>query len=186
MKEEWRDIKGYEGIYQVSNYGRIKSLSRIISIGRGHFRLSNEKILKQSESNKGYYIICLHNNYKERKHLVHRIVYESFIGDIPKGMEVNHIDENPKNNKVTNLNLLTHKENLNWGTVRIRQSEKHKGKINNHLSKKTLQYDLDGNLIKEWPSSMEIERQLGFRQGNIGMCCRGIRKSAYGYVWKYS
>lgn len=168
--EIWKDILGYEGKYQASNFGRVKSLN--------YRHTGKEKILLQYNSGRGYLQVEL----KGKKYLVHRLVWETFNGKIPEGIEVNHIDENPLNNKLENLNLLSHTNNINWGTRTKRVSEK---TTNGKCSKKVLQYNLEGDFIKEYPSIIEVERQLGFLNSNIVQCCKGNYKQAYGYIWKY-
>lgn len=204
MEEIWKDIKEYENLYQVSNIGRVKSLN--------YNHTGREEILKCTKAKNGYIYI----DFKRKKYLVHRLVAQAFIPN-PFGFPyINHKDENPSNNCVSNLEWCTQKHNMNWGTVKERISETHRGmkqteetinkrvsklighnvseitrnKIGNanrngKCSKPVLQYDLDGNLIAEFPSTMEIERKLGFLNSNIGLCCRGKYKQAYGYKWRY-
>ena len=119
--EIWRDIKGYEGLYQVSNYGKVRSLDRTTFANSrwGKVRSMNFKgrIIKQFVGKNGYMKVSLCKDGKVHSKDVHRLVYEAFIREIVEGMQVNHIDENKTNNKVENLNLLTPKENSNWGTA---------------------------------------------------------------------
>ena len=168
-KEVWRDIPNYEGFYQASNLGRIKSLERIDAIGRKR----KEKILKPRITRGGYYLVALTKQSIRKDYLVHRLVWSAFNGQIPEGYEINHLDERPVNNALSNLSLVTHKENINYGT----RTEK--------CSKSVLQFDLNDNFIKEYPSTHQVERELGFAQGNIVSCCNGRCKTAYNYIWKY-
>ena len=110
-KEQWRAVKGYEGIYEINNFGEIKSLSRKISNGSG-FYISKEKILIKAVSTTGYYKIKLCKNGVHKDHKIHRLVASSFIANPLNKPEVNHIDGNPKNNNVENLNWSTHRENM--------------------------------------------------------------------------
>ena len=171
-KEEWKDIPNYEG-YQVSNLGRIKSLERIDALGRR----VKEKILKPLITRNGYYIIGLYKNSIQKFYYVHRFVWEVFNGQIPKGYEVNHINEVKTDNRLENLNLMTHKENMNYGSRNERVSKK--------LSKVVLQFTLEGILVKEYTSAIQVERETGFSQGNIVNCCNGKYKQAYNYIWRY-
>ena len=171
--EIWKYIKGFEGLYQVSNLGRVKSLERIDALGH---RLK-EKILKLKLTHKGYYKVWLCKNSIKKTYRVHRLVWEAFNGQIPEGYEVNHINEVKTDNRLENLNLMTHKENINWGTA-IERSAKSK-------SKSILQFTLDNILVKEFSSTIQIERELGFSCGNIVNCCKGRYKQAYGYIWRY-
>ena len=113
MKEEWRDIKGYEGLYQVSNLGRVKSLIR----GTGNqFRFSKvEVILKPHLTKKGYFRLSLSKNNKRKSFQVHRLVAEAFIPNPNNYPQVNHKDENKTNNCVDNLEWCTNKYNCNYG-----------------------------------------------------------------------
>ena len=172
--EEWKDIPNYEGIYQASNLGRIKSIERFDARGN---RLLKEKILKLWISNNGYYRVALWENSKIRNYLVHRLVYEAFNGSIPEGYEVNHINEIKTDNRLPNLNLMTCKENVNFGTRNERISKK--------LSKAVLQFDLQDNFIKEFSSTHQVERETGFNQSYICACCKGKLKQAYGFIWRY-
>lgn len=173
-KEEWKDIPEYEG-YQVSNLGRVKSLER-------SYRLK-EKILKLWVTSNGYYRVQLYKNSIGKFYLVHRLVWEAFNGQIPKNMQVNHINEIKSDNRLENLNLMTPKENTNWGTRNERAGKVLKNRKDQ--SKPVLQYDLQGILIKEYPSVIQVERETGFANGNIVNCCKGRYKQAYGYIWKY-
>lgn len=170
--EIWKDIKGYEGLYQVSNLGRVRSL--------GNNKNRKEKILKHVLNDRGYPTVGLCKNGKAKRCYVHRLVYEAFIGEIPEGMQINHKDENKENNVLSNIDtLMTCKENINWGT-RNERAAKAKGKS-------VIQKNLDGKVVKIWPSANEVQRQLGYSQGNISNCCRGKKNfnTAYGYIWQY-
>ena len=177
--EIWKDIPNYEGIYQASNLGRIKSLERLDALGH---RLK-EKILKQQISHNGYYRVALFKNSKVRICMVHRLVWIAFNVTIPEGLQVNHINEIKTDNRLSNLNLMTPKENTNWGTgiERCRNQL-----INGKCSKPVLQFTLEDILIKEYPSTKQVERELGFDQGHICDCCNGKQKQAYGYKWRYA
>lgn len=193
--EEWRDIKGYEGLYQVSDWGRVKALKRnAVGIGRNQY--DDEHILKLHKSifyGKERVQTALHKNGVKKYPVVARLVYETFVGDIPENMQVNHIDENPSNNFVENLNIMTPKQNSNWGTRNERVS---KTQLNDpSKSKKVDQIDLaTGEIIATYPSAKEAARQLGVAQCNISRCCNGgfswknkwiNVNNAYGYIWRY-
>jgi len=109
--EIWKPIKGYEGIYEVSNLGRVKSLARKIRITNG-FRYTNDVILRHKVSKSGYKQVSLSRNGFAKSDYVHRIVTKAFLGEIPKDMSVNHIDCNKLNNKVDNLEIVTYSENM--------------------------------------------------------------------------
>lgn len=173
-KEIWKDIKGYEGLYQVSNLGRVKSLN--------YNHTGREEILKSQKDKYDYLCVNLYRNGVMKRYTIHRLEYEAFYGKIPDGMQVNHINEDKTDNSLENLNLMTPKENTNWGTGIKRRAEK---QINGKKSKCIIQYDLSNNYIKEFPSTKEIERQLGFAHNNISKCCLNKIKTVYGYIWRY-
>lgn len=111
--EIYKDIIGYEGLYQVSNFGNIKSLSRKISSKNNSFRITREFILSKKETNAGYYIVCLYKNKIKKFKLLHQIVAENFLDHIPNGHNfvINHKDKNKLNNNVNNLEIITTREN---------------------------------------------------------------------------
>lgn len=169
-KEIWKDIPGFEG-YQVSNLGRVKSMDRWVTRfdgGRNHIK---ERILYQNHINSGYLTVQL--GRKGGRHLVHRLVWEAFNGPIPEDIQVNHINEDKTDNRLVNLNLMTRSQNTGCAS-RVIKRRMH-----------PCQYDLHGNLIKEWNSLNEINRELGYSQGNISMCCNGIWPTSYGFIWRY-
>lgn len=183
MSEElWKDIKGFEGLYQVSNLGRIKSLERFRKGKNDSLVTVKEKILKPQITRNGYYLIGLFKNSIGKWYSVHRLVWLAFNGPIPENMQVNHINEIKTDNRLLNLNLMTAKENMNWGTRNERQAKK---QINGKYSKPVLQFTLNNILVKEYPSTHQVERETGFAQQNISACCKGKLKTAYNYIWKY-
>ena len=178
-KEEiWKDIKGFEGLYQVSNMGRVKSLERVTIRKDGKKLPVEERILKPETERTGYLRVQLYDSSGKTKRIkVHRLVCEAFHENPKKKPCVNHIDENKANNAASNLEWCTVAENNNHGTRNARSAKS--------LSKPVGQYTLEGELIKIWESTHEVERQLGFDQGYISKAARGKLKTAYGYVWKY-
>ena len=169
--EVWRDIEGYEGMYEVSNLGRVKSL-----------KYGKEKILKPERNKYGYLRVCLFKNRDRNWCLIHRLVALTFILNPQNLPMVNHKDENPSNNNVTNLEWCDSKYNNNYGTRNQRIADKH---TNGKDSKPVLQYTLDGEFVKEWKSTRDVQRNLGYFQTYISACCLGKHKSAYKFVWKY-
>lgn len=183
MSEIWRDIVGYEGLYQISNEGKVKSLARDVE-WRGTIRHQPEQIKKLSPDRDGYLLVGLSKDGKPKSCKVHRLVASAFIEN-PDGLpEVNHIDENKTNNSVENLEWVTHKENINHGTHNQRMAET--------LSIPIDMLTKDDELICSFPSSMETMRWLranGFpsaSQCNITNCCKGYRSIAYGFKWRYA
>jgi len=123
QKEIWKDIPDYEGLYQVSNLGRVRSLDRVIKGKSGCKRLKREKILKNSSNSKGYLFVCLCKDSNLKRYLVHRLVCLAFIGKSDK--TVDHLDENKQNNCLTNLEYVSMKENINryWNKTRNHQKK---------------------------------------------------------------
>lgn len=179
MKEIWNKVKNYEN-YEVSNLGGVRSLNYR---GRGFM-----KILKCWKNKSGYLYITLVKEKSKKSFRLHRLIWETFNGEIPEGMQVNRIDENKENNRLDNLNLMTPKENVNWGTRNQRASNKKYGiKRPDVICSKSvavLQFSLDGELVREWSSMAEAGRN-GFDQPNISACCRGKLKTHKNYIWKY-
>lgn len=182
MEEIWKDIEGYEGLYQVSNMGKVKSIDRYVPRKDGKLQHVYGKIMIPFDNCRGYKKVYLSKNGISKVHYVHRLVALHFIENPNNLPQVNHRDENKTNNCVGNLEWCTREYNQNYGTVtRRRQLSNTNGK----LSKPVLQYSLDGTFIKEWKSTMDIKRNLGFCQSYISECCRGKYAYAYGYIWKY-
>lgn len=162
--EEWKEIKDYPN-YMVSNIGRVKSL--------GNNKTRKEKILKPKKMKTGYLMFFLSKEGKQKGFTIHRLVYKAFVGEIPDGMQVNHINEIKSDNRLENLNLMTPKENTNWGTAIQRRSIP------------ILQLDKTTNyIINEWPNAEEVQRQLGLNHSHIRDCCNGKRKTCGGFKWQ--
>lgn len=180
MQEIWKDIKGYEGYYQISNFGNVKSLK----FNHG----TRSKLLKPFD-NEGYTRVKLFIKNNGKRFLVHRLVAENFIPNPKNKPFVNHIDGNKSNNFVENLEWVTSSENV----VHAIQNglrppnvicKRKKGK-DNPLSKPLNQYDINGNLIAHWNCAQEVCDVLGFTYSCIIRCCQGGRKTYKGYIWKY-
>ena len=182
MEEIWKDIKGYEGLYQVSNLGNVRSLDHIRKNGKtdNHKCLTKGRLLKLAVQKESGYLFCvLSKNGNTKGYRVHRLVAETFIPNPNNYKCVNHKDENKSNNKLENLEWCTHKYNNNYGTKPIRIAKGNSKKVN--------QYDLKGNFIKQWESLIEAERYLKIKKASstIGACCMKKIKTAYGYKWEY-
>lgn len=176
MKEElWKDIKKYEGLYQVSNYGNVKSLDRYVENYKGKKRFIKGRVLSQEDVH-GYLRVELSKDGKRKMFRVHRLVAMAFIenpGNLP---EVNHIDENKKNNHEENLEWCTCQQNQNHGTHNER-SAKSKGHSVQALDK-------NGNVIMEFWSISEASRRTGLRIDCISGCRNGRYKTSGGYIWR--
>jgi len=194
MEEIWKDVQGYEGLYQVSNHGRIKSLPRLDSMGRQKGGL----VLKPKSRKDGYKRINLYYKGKMETYLVHRIVANAFIPNPYVKPQVNHIDEDKSNNKVNNLVWMTAKENINYGSC-IERSVKNRdqksiakkvdhkaiGKNIRYIhSKKVVSIDKDGNKCL-YDSLTDASNATGLWRQNIGKCCKNIYKTSGGFHWKF-
>lgn len=210
-QEIWRDIKGYEGYYQVSNLGNVKTLHA----NKGH----STKLMTLAPHPRGYKQVLLCKDGRSKSLLVHRLVAAAFIPNPNNYNEVNHIDENKCNNNADNLEWVSHGDNCRYGTRNARISQNSKGQKRsdetkskmkesqnlrserkesrvNKRTKKISQYDLNGNFIRDFDSMYDAIVSLGFttnrenRYGtcykvNIRYCCKGKYKTAYGFIWKF-
>ena len=123
MIEEWRPIEGYEGLYEVSNLGRVRSLDMYVKVGYGNYRLHKGKVLSPTKNKNGYLKVNLYCNGKQKTIDVHRLVTEAFLPNPDNLPQVNHKDENKTNNRVENLEWCDVKYNLSYGTARIRERD---------------------------------------------------------------
>ena len=170
----------YEGLYKVSNLGKILSLN--------YRRTGKAELLNPGTDKDGYFQVILYKNGESKTCKVHRLIAETFLENPENLPEVNHKDENKKNNfvflnedgsvdkKRSNLEWKNHRDNLNHGT--------HNERIAKANSKRVLQLSLSGELIREWDSTMECGRN-GFNQGAVAACCRGEKPQYKGFIWKY-
>lgn len=188
--EEWLPIDGYENLYQVSNYGRIKSLERIDN----NNHLVKEKILKQKTTKYGYQQVGICKDKKQKRFQVHRLVANAFIPNPNNYPVVNHKDEVKTNNHVDNLEWCTVEYNCNYGTRNEKVSKAVSGKNNyqfgkfgkeHHRSKQVIQLTLSNEVVKTWDSMMDIKRELGYNNAHISSCCKGKRKTSNGFIWRY-
>lgn len=179
MEEIWKDISGYEGLYQVSNLGRVRGLDRILKNRYSSFKYKG-CVLKQNKANR-YNQVCLSRGNTAKNFAVHRLVAKAFIPNPYNYPCVNHINEDRFDNQANNLEWCTHKYNVNYGTRTKRVSKSMIG-VN---SKPIIQKDLSGNVIKLWKSGKEIERETGILSSGVCQCCKGYIKTFKGYKWSY-
>lgn len=167
MIEEWKDIKGYDGLCQVSNLGRVKSL-----------KFGKERILKTGVDRYGYISVNLYKNNKRKLCKVHRLVAQAFIPNHENKPQVNHIDEDKTNNMVSNIEWMTAKENSNHGTRTERLIKTQGIKIR--------AIDIANGEWNDYCSQRECARELGLAGSSINMCLKGKRRHVGGYVFKYA
>ena len=179
MTEIWKDIKGYEGLYKISNYGEVWSVRKRI-------------LLKKCET-LGYHCVGLTKNKKRKHFKVHRLVANNFVDNPFNKPCVNHLDENKTNNHYSNLEWVTHKENSNWGTrnERIKKTRKHSSKWKAYNkrrkwrdSKPIVGVNIKNGNIIEFPSATEAGRN-GYVRSNISRCANGKRSVHKGHKWFY-
>ena len=176
MEEVWKDIKGYEGKYQISSFGRVKT-----------FRYRNSHkvgILKPQKNVRGYLIVDLKNHCNRKHFTIHRLVAQAFIPNPDNLPQVNHKDEDKTNNHVENLEWCTNEYNYNYGTARERLSEKLRS-ISKKARKPVICTDLDGNFIKEYESVSAVEED-GHSCGVVSMVCRGLLNKHHNMLWHYA
>lgn len=169
--EIWRPVVGYEGLYEVSNTGRVRSLN--------YNRTGKVRELKPEATEAGYLRIALCKDGKAKNHKIHAIVMAAFVGPRPEGYDVNHIDECKTNNRVENLEYCTRRENLNHGTHNERSAATR--------SMPVLEFDQFADLAfrRCWPSVMEAAHSGRYLHGHVSECCNGKRNKHHGKTFRY-
>ena len=177
--EQWKDIKGYEGKYQISNYGEVRSLSK----------WSKGKILKGGQcGNPGpYRFVCLVGSGRKdiKNHYIHRLVAQAFIENPNNFTEVNHKDGNTLNNNVDNLEWCSHKYNMTHAYQNGFIDHSFQRGAKHPRAKAVIQKTKDGEFVKEWESVNQIQRETEYLASAIFNCCKHRQKSAYGFIWEY-
>lgn len=184
--EIWKPVVGYEGLYEVSNLGNVRSVDsmRITHNQYGeHLSKYKGRLLKPGKNSDGYLYVNLCCQCVQKTFRVHRLVAEAFIPNPDNLPEVNHIDEDKTNNRVDNLEWVSHIQNMRHGTCIERFSKTLTNR--NDKSKPVGQYTRKWVLIGTYPSLREVWRQKGYNDAFICKACNNKRKSAYGYYWKY-
>lgn len=180
MSEEWKDIEEYEGLYQVSSMGRVKSLN--------YNHTNKERILKTGKDKYGYLFVYLYKDGKRKFHKVHRLVAQAFL-DNPYNLPfINHKDECKTNNFVDNIEWCTAAYNINYGTRNAKAGKTiSKTNTNGERSKPVVAIDPEtGKVVIEFPSTAEAGRN-GFDYSAVGKCCRREKyyKTHKGFIWRY-
>ena len=174
MKEEWKPVKGYEGLYEVSNMGRVKSLN--------YRHTGKEKILEGYDNSHGYLYANLYKDGKRKQCRINRLVAQAFISNPDNLPCINHKDENKYNNCMDNLEWCSHSYNLTYNG----RAKKVGKKLAEKLSKPVFSVDKETGLIMYWESTREAERCTGIPHQNIIQCCQDKRKSAGNHIWFYA
>ena len=185
--EQWMDIVGYDGLYQVSSLGRVRSTDRIVHYANGRSAHYRERIMKQKTNYRGYCLVGLNKNNKQRYYSVHRLVAAAFIPNPHGYAEVNHVDEDKLNNCAGNLEWCTAKYNCNYGTRTTRVAESLRQSTNHcaSLKKPVIAVSKGGREI-EFDSLKSAAAELGLHASNISSVISGRQKTSGGYTFKFS
>jgi hypothetical protein len=187
--EEWRDIKGYEGEYQISNIGRYRSLDRVIEYSNGNLVKYKGKILSPFTKKNGYLQATLNRKSENKKFYIHRLVAIAFIpNDDPINKRtINHIDENKQNNDVSNLEWATYSQNLRHNDLHLRK------KLNTdfvEMGKKRkipiIATNVETGETIYFKGAIDAEREMGFSHQHVSKVCKGKLKSHKGYIFRYA
>ena len=179
MSEEeiWKDVKGYEGLYQCSSAGRVRSLDRTVYVEKGSgFNRRLKGSIRKIHDRLGYNVVSLCKEGKKESHYVHRLVAEAFVPNPNNYPMVNHKDESRDNNEAKNLEWCTHQYNLNYGTSSKRKNKK--------LSTPVVGIHVESGKKITFPSMMEAGRN-GFYQSEISLCCNGKKDQHKNYKWNF-
>lgn len=193
--EIWRPIKGYEGLYEVSNYGNVRGVDRYARGKLGSLRFVKGVMRKKQETHKGYFKVMLRNGEKYESKQVHRLVAEAFIPNPRNLPQVNHKDTDKKNNKVENLEWITNYGNIQHAILNgcyKPHNEKQKQAVMKNLhkgqearKKEVARLNEEGKIMAIYKSITEASRRTRIDTSKISLCCKGKRKHAGGYRWKY-
>lgn len=174
VEEIWRPVVGFESLYEVSNFGRVRSLN---------YRQTGQVRVLKAGKNRKYLFVILYKNGLHKHFSVHRLVAMAFIPNPDNLPEVNHINESPWDNRVENLEYCSHLYNSQYGTRGKRISKKNTNRYD--CSKPVAQYTIDGKLVAIYPSVKEGARKTDILSTSIYNQLRGLSKIAGGFLWKY-
>jgi len=177
-KEIWKPIEKLNGLYEVSNLGRVRSVERTVIHKDGKIARYKERILKQCASKKGYMRVYPTVNGKKYNFQVHRLVAEAFVPNPENKQQVNHKDGNKKNNRADNLEWVTNDENELHANINGLRAEQ-------HTPRKVAQYTLDGKLVAVYRSTYQASKATGIKDSRIGDVCHGSRHTCYGFIFKF-
>ena len=167
--ETWKPVRGYEGIYEVSDLGRVRN--------------SNGLIRKQKKDRYGYMVISMSRDGVKKHPSVHRLVWEAFHGPIPDGMQIDHINTVRDDNRLENLRTVSPKDNQNNGLTLSNLTKANR----RSFGRSVIQLDKDtGEVIREWQCMVDAERELGICHRHISQCCYGKRNTTGGYRWRFA
>ncbi|QEE50332.1 hypothetical protein FUA48_12310 [Flavobacterium alkalisoli] len=189
--EIWRDVLNYEGCYQISNLGRVKSVERKVKSSRSKtgYRTIKEKLMTPLLSKYGYYRVHLMKEGKSFIAMVHRLIAEAFIPNPNNKPQVNHINLIRTDNRIENLEWMTNKENMRhaWDNNSANKEAIKKATIiaQERNKKAVIQYNVNMEIVKTFLSIKDASEECNIRHSNIGMCCSGKIKTAGGFIWKY-
>lgn len=193
-REVWKDVAGFEGLYQISSKGRVKSLERLTPGKLGSLRRTQEKMMKLQKNIKGYPTVMLHKDGKGHAKLVHRLVAYAFIENPLNLPQVNHKDTNKENNNIENLEWITGIDNMRHAFANkcFRPTEKQREharqeqmKIAIRRRRPVVMCTKEGEKLRCFESIREAEKATGINNSKITAVCKCHRKTAGGYIWKY-
>lgn len=184
--EEWKSIRGYEGLYEISSLGRVRSLDRKVKVNYGieHYKTLKGVVLKCQKDRYGYLYIPLSKNGHKQKLKVHRLVAEAFIPNPNNKPCIDHINTIKDDNRVENLRWVTYEENMN-NELTLKNIKGCQVGDKSSCSKSVVQISLDGKIIKRYGSIRETTRETGFDKRYISKCCNGKKEMYKNYIWMF-
>jgi len=178
MEEIWKAVLGYEGYYEISNWGNVKSINRTIITSIGHKNKLKSKLLKYCIDKGGYFNVGLSKNNKTKRYLVHNLEAKTFIPNPENKPTVNHIDGIKTNNYI---------DNLEWATISEQaiHALKYKLRVMPNNGRNIIQLNSNGEKVNKFNDVHEAQRLTNIGYSSIWKCCNNQRKTAGGFIWKY-